>query len=67
MQLIARAIGERSGRWSEDIEVRALAGAVVGVVTAVVFAVADDPPASLAALFDEAMSCLEEGFTPLIG
>ena len=61
MGLLAEELAERAGRDRDDIAVRALAGAVVGVAVAVMFVMVDDPTANLAALLDEAMAHLEAG------
>ena len=44
----------------DDITVRTLAGAVVGVAVAVMFVIVDDPTANLPTLLDEAMANLGE-------
>ena len=62
MRLLAEIVAERTGRPFEDPTVRTLAGAVVGAAVAVMFAIADDPSADLAAHLDTALVCLEEGF-----
>jgi AcrR family transcriptional regulator len=62
MNLLAVAIAERMGQRPEDVAVRTLAGAVVGVAVAVAYAINDDPKANLATLLDEAMAHLEAGF-----
>ena len=61
MGLLAEELAERAGRDRDDIAVRTLAGAVVGVAVAVMFVIVDDPTANLAALLDEAMAHLEAG------
>jgi AcrR family transcriptional regulator len=61
MQLLAAVLAERVGRSADDMVVRTLAGAVVGVSMAVMVAVFEDPHADLAALLDEAMGHLEHG------
>ena len=61
MGLLAEELAERAGRDRDDIAVRTLAGAVVGVAVAVMFVIVDDPTANLAALLDEAMANLEAG------
>jgi AcrR family transcriptional regulator len=60
-QLIADAVAERTGRRGDDLAVRTLAGAVVGAVMAVMFAVADDPTADMTTLLDESLAHLEAG------
>ena len=61
MKLLETVLAERAGRPPEDLAVRALAGAVVGVAMAVMLAVFEDPTADLAALLDQAMAHLETG------
>jgi AcrR family transcriptional regulator len=61
MRLFADVLAERTGRQPNDMAVRALAGAVVGIAIAVQFALVDDPTANLAMLLDEAMGHLETG------
>jgi AcrR family transcriptional regulator len=61
MALFAGMFAERTGRQPDDMAVRALAGAVLGVVIAVQFAMVDDPGADFAMLLDEAMGHLESG------
>jgi hypothetical protein len=56
-------VAARAGRTTDDPAVRTLAGAVIGVAMAVMFAIAEDPSADLAGLFDEAMGCLDEGLS----
>jgi AcrR family transcriptional regulator len=63
MQLLARAMAERTGRRPNDFTVRTVAGAVVGAAMAVSAAVTDDPDANLAALIDQAIAHLEPGLT----
>jgi AcrR family transcriptional regulator len=63
MELLAAAMAERAGRAPGDFAVRTVAGAVVGVLMAVVAELADDPEADLAALIDEAFAHLESGLT----
>lgn len=63
MQLLARAMAERTGRRPNDFTVRTVAGAVVGAAMAVSAAVTDDPDADLAALIDQAIAHLEPGLT----
>jgi AcrR family transcriptional regulator len=61
MRLFAEALAERTGRQPNDLAVRTLAGAVVGVAIAAQFALVDDPSADLAKVLDEAMGHLETG------
>lgn len=61
MKLLETVLAERTGRRADDLAVRALAGAVVGVAMAVMLAVFEDPTADLAALLDQAMAQLETG------
>jgi AcrR family transcriptional regulator len=62
IDLIAGLVAERAGRSPDDLAVRALAGAVVGAMIAVTFAVVEDPAADLPALLDQALARLEAGF-----
>lgn len=61
MQLLADAIAERAGRPGDDFAVRTLAGAVIGVMIAVLAALADDPTADLSDLIDQGIAHLEAG------
>lgn len=61
MRVFAGVVAERTGRQANDLAVRSLAGAVVGVGIAVQFAVIDDPSADMVSLFDEALGHLENG------
>jgi AcrR family transcriptional regulator len=61
MELIRKVVAERTGRQPDDLVVRSLAGAVMGVTTAVLVALGDDPTANIGALLDEAMGHLEAG------
>lgn len=63
MQLLAGAMAERAGRRPDDFAVRTVAGAVVGVMMAVLAAMADDPDADLASLIDQAIAHLETGLS----
>ena len=61
MRLLAELVGERVGRRPDDPGVRVVAGAVLGVGLAVMFAWAEDPDADMVALVDDAMARLEAG------
>jgi AcrR family transcriptional regulator len=61
VQLLAEAVAERVGRRPDELAVRALAGAVIGVGLAAMLAAAEDPTADLFALLDGAMAHLEAG------
>jgi AcrR family transcriptional regulator len=61
MNLLVDVLAERTGRKPDDVGVRTLAGAIVGVAISVMFAIADDPSKSFVTLFDESMQCLDEG------
>ena len=61
MGVLAQAVAARTGRTADDLAVRTLTGAVVGVAVAVEFVLLDDPTADLATLLDEAMGQLEAG------
>jgi AcrR family transcriptional regulator len=61
MRLLAEAVAERAQLDADDFAVRTVAGAVIGVCMAALFALADDPEADIAALLDEALAHLEAG------
>ena len=61
MRLLADVLAVRTGRCAGDMAVRTLAGAVVGAMVAVTFAMAEDPTADFAALIDEALALLDAG------
>lgn len=63
MNLLGDAVAERTGRRPDDFAVRTVAGALVGVMMAVLAAMADDPEADLAALIDQAIGHLESGLS----
>jgi hypothetical protein len=61
MRLLDSILAERSGRSPDDLEVRTLSGAVVGVAMAAMFAVLEDAEADLSTILDRTMSHLEGG------
>jgi AcrR family transcriptional regulator len=61
MELLRQVVAERTGRQPDDLAVRSLAGAVIGVSMAVMVALGDDPTANIGVLLDEAMGHLEAG------
>lgn len=61
VRLLASIVAERTGRSPEDMAVRTLAGAIVGVAFSTTLAAADDPDADLMGLLDEGLGCLEAG------
>ena len=63
MQRIADAIADRAGRARDDLAVRSIAGATVGVLMAAMATLADNPSAELPAVLDEALAHLESGLT----
>ena len=60
-RMAAELAAERAGRPADDFAARTFAGAVVGAMTAVLIAAAEDPEADPVALVDEAMAHLEAG------
>ncbi|MFC4604272.1 TetR family transcriptional regulator [Rhodococcus kronopolitis] len=62
MHLLTEAVAERTGRTTDDLAVRTLAGAVVGAMMAVAYALTDDPSTDLLDLFDRSLAHLEAGF-----
>jgi len=64
MELLGQVLAERTGRQPDDIALRTVAGAVVGVAMAVMVALADDPTADIGLLLDQALAHLEAGLNP---
>jgi AcrR family transcriptional regulator len=62
MDLLVGELVERSGRSPQDVEVRTLAGAVVGIAISGMFALAEDPSRDLLSLLDESLAALDQGF-----
>lgn len=63
LQLLADAIAARARRGSDDFAVRTIAGAVLGIIMAVLAEMADDPEADLPTLIDRGFENLESGLT----
>ena len=63
VQLVATVVAERTHKQPTDLAVRTFAGGVIGVATAVMYSIADNPRADIAALLDQALAQLETGFT----
>jgi AcrR family transcriptional regulator len=61
MRVLAEAVAQRTARQSDDLAVRALVGAVIGVGLAAMFAAADDSETDVISLIDDAMAQLEAG------
>jgi AcrR family transcriptional regulator len=61
MQLLASAIATRARRSPDDFTVRTIAGAVLGVMMAVLAEMAEKPDADLSALIDTGLVTLESG------
>jgi AcrR family transcriptional regulator len=59
--VLGDAVAERAGRRPDDLAVRAVVGAVIGVWMAAVYSAVDDPSADILTLMDEAMAHLEAG------
>jgi AcrR family transcriptional regulator len=59
VRMLAEVIAERTGRKPDDLEVLALAGAVIGAAIAAFAASADDPDAELFERVDETLRALE--------
>ena len=58
---VAEVVASRAGHDPRDFRVRNLAGALLGVMMAVMLAAADDPDADLVELLDTAIAHLEAG------
>jgi AcrR family transcriptional regulator len=65
VRLLAEVAAERSGRPTDDIRVRTVAGAIFGVALAAMFAVAEDPAADEFGLIDAGLALLAEGLGDL--
>jgi AcrR family transcriptional regulator len=63
MGLLRQVLAERTGRQPDDLALRTIAGAVMGVTMAVMVALDDDPTANIGVLLDEALAHLEAGLT----
>ena len=61
MELLRQVLAERTGRQPDDLALRSLAGAVMGVTMAVMVALNDDPTANIGTLLDAALGHLEAG------
>lgn len=61
IRLLAEILAERVGRKPDDPGVRVVAGAVLGVGLAVMFAWAEAPDADMVVMVDDAMARLESG------
>jgi AcrR family transcriptional regulator len=61
IQMLAELVGRRVGRPPEDLAVRTLAGAMLGVMVAVMFHWAEHPEQDARAALDDAMAQLEAG------
>jgi AcrR family transcriptional regulator len=62
MKVLAAELGARTGRTGNDMAARSLAGAVIGVCVAALFALADSPQSDISTLLDQALADLESGF-----
>jgi AcrR family transcriptional regulator len=61
IEMVAEPVAKRVGRRADDFAVRTFAGALMGVMLAVLFMAVDDPQADLLALIDAGMTQLEAG------
>jgi Mg/Co/Ni transporter MgtE len=61
IQMVAEVVAERVGRRSDELPVRNLAGALVGVEIAAALTWADDPGTDMLSLADAALAHLEAG------
>jgi AcrR family transcriptional regulator len=60
--LISNLIAQRTGRSADDISVRVLAGAIIGVIMSALLQAYEDPKADYLRYYDEALGQLEKGF-----
>ncbi|MNI11453.1 HTH-type transcriptional regulator RutR [compost metagenome] len=63
MRMITEMVAKRTGQKPDDLAVRTLAGAIIGVNISVMLYHADHPDADFATLLKEALIHLEEGLT----
>jgi AcrR family transcriptional regulator len=61
VQLLDEVVAERVGRRPDELAVRSLAGAVIGVCLAAMLTAAEDPTGNLMQLVDAALAHLEAG------
>ncbi len=61
IQLMAALVAERTGRRGDDLQVRVLAGGVIGAVLAAALTVLDDAGASFEVTVDDALRAFEAG------
>jgi AcrR family transcriptional regulator len=61
--LVAEIVAARAGKQATDLDVLTLAGAVIGVSMAVMYALADNPGADIPTLLDRALAQLESGLS----
>lgn len=61
LDVLAAALADRTARRPDDFAVRTVAGAILGVMMAVLAAMTDDPTADLASLVDEGLGELAGG------
>ena len=60
-RLLSEVVAERAGLPADDLGVRAVAGAVIGVAMAAMLAITEDPATDLVAMMDDVMAKLEDG------
>ncbi|MGH7863173.1 MAG: TetR family transcriptional regulator [Candidatus Dormibacteraceae bacterium] len=63
IQQIAAPLAERVGRTPDDFRIRLAAGALIGVMMAVMVAAADDPMVDYLKLMDQGFDFLDKGLT----
>lgn len=63
LQMFAEIVGKRVGRSPDDLGVRTLAGAIIGVNISIMLYYVDDPNADIISLLDEALGKLEAGLS----
>jgi AcrR family transcriptional regulator len=62
IDLIARALAERTGRPADDFDIRVFAGAFIGACMTVIFRLVEEPDADVEVLLDRALEQLSGGF-----
>lgn len=61
IQMLAEITAKRVGRRADDMAVRTFAGALIGVMIAVMLTATEDPAADLSALIDDGLAYLDAG------
>lgn len=61
MQVLAKIVAKKMGREEDDLAIRTLAGAIIGVNISAMLYYAEHPDVDFTKLLDESLTLLEEG------